>query len=57
MHSFFKEVTDIYDNNIIINDSDYHHIANVLRLKKNTNINIVIEEEVFLCNIKVKVLH
>lgn len=52
MHSFFKEVTDIYDNNIIINDSDYHHIANVLRLKKNTNINIVIEEEVFLCNIK-----
>src|SRR5690625_2847020 len=52
MHSFFKEVTDIYDNNIIINDSDYHNIANVLRLKKNTNIKKIIEEEVFLCNRK-----
>ena len=51
MHSFFKNISDVYKDSIIIKDDDYHHIVNVLRLKENTKIYIIIEEETFLCSI------
>lgn len=40
------------DDKLNIKDSDKHHIINVMRMRKGDNVEIVFNEEVFLCVIK-----
>ena len=65
MHKFFVEENKIANNKAYINNSDYNHIVNVLRMKKGDNIlitnissnetfNSIIEEirkDEIICNI------
>ena len=39
------------DKNLTLSNKDIHHIINVMRMKVNDKIQIVYNEEVFLCNI------
>ena len=41
------------DNGFILNDSDIHHIINVMRMKDNEKIEVVYNHEVFLCSIEI----
>ena len=36
------------DNNLILDSSDYHHIKNVMRMKDNDTIEVVIKNKVYL---------
>ena len=53
MHKFFVEDNQINNEKIIINNEDYNHIANVLRMKKGEFILITNKEskETFNCEI------
>lgn len=40
------------ENNMILADSDWHHIKNVMRMKKGDEIECVYDEQVYLCQIE-----
>lgn len=44
---FAKEYRDI----IILEDSDIHHIKNVMRMKNNDKIEVVYDNKLYICNI------
>lgn len=50
-HYFSKERCE---NNLILNDSDWHHIKNVMRMKNDDNIIVVYREIKYLCKIDVE---
>ncbi|WP_099203177.1 RsmE family RNA methyltransferase [Miniphocaeibacter massiliensis] len=51
MHRIFREASDKIDNIIHVDGEDYHHINNVLRLKLNDTVEVVIDKKIYICNI------
>ena len=50
MQRYFAKMLD--KNNVVLEDTDYHHIKNVIRMKNNDNIEIVYDGVVYLSIIK-----
>lgn len=42
MHQIFVQQSQIRDNSLIITNGDYHHLVNVLRIKRNEKISVVV---------------
>lgn len=40
-------------NKFILNDNDYYHITRVMRMKTGDNVEIVYENEVYLCHLEI----
>ena len=40
-----------YDKNLILEDSDIHHIKNVMRMKENDLIEVVYDNKIYICEI------
>lgn len=40
-----------YNNNLVLQDSDIHHIKNVMRMKINDKIEVVYDNKLYICNI------
>lgn len=51
MHRIFRTSEDIINNNIIVDGEDFHHLKNVLRIKKNEKIEIVINENLYIVEV------
>lgn len=41
----------LIDNQVILSDDDKHHLLNVMRIKKDENIEAIIENTSYICNI------
>lgn len=50
MQRYFAK--EIVNNKIILEDSDIHHIKNVMRGKINDNIEVVYDKQLYLCQIE-----
>lgn len=44
----------INNDKVILEDSDYHHIKNVMKMKTDDNIEVVFESRLYLCNLEIK---
>lgn len=51
MHRIFKENSDINNNIINIEGDEFHHLKNVLRIKNNEKIEIIIGDNLYICEI------
>ncbi|HHX71005.1 MAG: RsmE family RNA methyltransferase [Miniphocaeibacter sp.] len=51
MHRIFRTSEDIINNNIIVDGEDFHHLKNVLRIKKNEKLEIVINENLYIVEV------
>jgi len=40
-----------YDNNLVLEDSDIHHIKNVMRMRENDLIEVVYDNKLYICKI------
>lgn len=40
-----------YDNKLILNSNDIHHIKNVMRMKVNDNIEVIHDKTIYICSI------
>lgn len=49
MQRYFAK--DKIGNNIILNESDFHHIKNVMRMNVNDKIEVVYDRVLYICNI------
>jgi len=43
---------EIKDNNIILNESDIHHIKTVMRMKINDKIEVIYDKKLYICSIE-----
>jgi len=50
MQRYFAK--EIKDNNIILQDSDIHHIKTVMRMKENDKIEVVYDKKIYICSIE-----
>jgi 16S rRNA (uracil1498-N3)-methyltransferase len=50
MQRYFSEIKN--DNKLLLNDSDFHHIYKVMRMKNNDQIEVVYDKKVYLCNLE-----
>lgn len=50
MQRYFAK--EIKDNDIILNDTDIHHIKTVMRMKNNDEIEVIYDKKLYLCSIE-----
>lgn len=50
MQRYFAK--EIKDNNIILEDTDIHHIKTVMRMKENDKIEVVYDKKLYICSIE-----
>lgn len=50
MQRYFAK--DIKEDNILLEDSDIHHIKTVMRMKVNDKIEVVYDKRLYICNIE-----
>lgn len=50
MQRYFAK--EIKDNNIILNDTDIHHIKTVMRMKENDTIEVIYNKKLHICKIE-----
>jgi 16S rRNA (uracil1498-N3)-methyltransferase len=50
MQRYFSETKN--DNKLLLNDSDFHHIYKVMRMKNNDQIEVVCDKKVYVCNLE-----
>ncbi|QQK07641.1 RsmE family RNA methyltransferase [Miniphocaeibacter halophilus] len=51
MHRIFRNIEDVNNNNILIDGEDFHHLKNVLRMKKDEELEIVINENLYISKV------